>query len=47
MGISRNPQDGGDLKTLTKLADAAVYQAKTEKNNYKIYGTIENLNGHR
>jgi diguanylate cyclase (GGDEF)-like protein len=45
MGISIYPQDGLDEQTLTKNADIAMYQAKSEgKNNFQFYS--EKLNAH-
>lgn len=38
IGISIHPRDGLDEQTLTKNADIAMYQAKSEgKNNFQIY----------
>jgi len=45
IGISVYPQDGLDEQTLTKNADIAMYQAKTEgKNNFQFYSEKLNAN---
>jgi diguanylate cyclase (GGDEF)-like protein len=45
IGISTFPQDGVDEQTLTKHADVAMYQAKTEgKNNFRFYSEAQNVN---
>jgi diguanylate cyclase (GGDEF)-like protein len=45
IGISVYPQDGQDEQTLTKNADIAMYQAKTEgKNNFQFYSEKLNAN---
>jgi diguanylate cyclase (GGDEF)-like protein/PAS domain S-box-containing protein len=44
IGISLYPADGGDVETLIKNADTAMYQAKERgKNNFQFYSS--NLNG--
>ena len=43
IGIAFCPQDGQDMKTLLKNADAAMYRAKEEgRNNYQFYTTTLN-----
>jgi len=38
IGISAFPEDGKDLQTLLKHADAAMYRAKEQgRNNYQFY----------
>ncbi len=45
IGISTYPQDGLDEQTLTKNADIAMYQAKSEgKNNFQFYSEKLNAN---
>jgi diguanylate cyclase (GGDEF)-like protein len=45
VGISTYPQDGFDEQTLTKNADIAMYQAKSEgKNNFQFYSERLNAN---
>ena len=45
IGISAYPQDGLDEQTLTKNADIAMYQAKSEgKNNFQFYSEKLNAN---
>jgi diguanylate cyclase (GGDEF)-like protein len=45
IGISSYPQDGLDEQTLTKNADIAMYQAKSEgKNNFQFYSEKLNAN---
>jgi diguanylate cyclase (GGDEF)-like protein len=45
IGISLYPQDGDDEQTLTKNADIAMYQAKSEgKNNFQFYSEKLNAN---
>jgi diguanylate cyclase (GGDEF)-like protein len=45
IGISAYPQDGLDEQTLTKHADIAMYQAKSEgKNNFQFYSEKLNAN---
>ncbi|MGA9026834.1 MAG: EAL domain-containing protein [Steroidobacteraceae bacterium] len=45
IGISTYPQDGLDEQTLTKNADIAMYQAKTEgRNNFQFYSEKLNTN---
>jgi diguanylate cyclase (GGDEF)-like protein len=45
VGISTYPQDGLDEQTLTKNADIAMYQAKTEgRNNFQFYSKKLNTN---
>jgi diguanylate cyclase (GGDEF)-like protein len=45
IGISIYPQDGLDEQTLTKNADIAMYQAKSEgKNNFQFYSEKFNAN---
>jgi diguanylate cyclase (GGDEF)-like protein len=45
VGISTYPQDGLDEQTLTKNADIAMYQAKSEgKNNFQFYSEKLNAN---
>ena len=38
IGVSLYPRDGEDLMTLLKHADIAMYQAKSDKNAYKLFG---------
>ena len=45
IGISAYPLDGPDEQTLTKNADIAMYQAKTDgKNNFQFYSEKLNAN---
>jgi diguanylate cyclase (GGDEF)-like protein len=45
IGISAYPQDGIDEQTLTKNADIAMYQAKSDgKNNFQFYSEVRNVN---
>jgi len=40
IGISLYPQDGSDIQSLLKYADAAMYKAKDEgRNNYQFYSS--------
>ena len=45
IGIATYPDDGGDIQTLLKNADIAMYRAKEQgKNNYQFYS--KKTNGH-
>jgi diguanylate cyclase (GGDEF)-like protein/PAS domain S-box-containing protein len=48
VGISIYPEDGGDIETLIKNADTAMYRAKESKADYQFYSVeIDELNTNR
>jgi diguanylate cyclase (GGDEF)-like protein len=44
IGVSMSPQHGSDVDTLLRRADVALYAAKEERNNVRIYSQADDQN---